>query len=93
MKISETQKNTMKLEYNEFYVNKAVDLLQKYFNLLDEKEYDEAFLFLKGKTSKYYHKERLNTFFKNNKSIVGHLEIFTTIYKLFHDVRMKLLKY
>jgi hypothetical protein len=97
MKISETEKTTMYKKYNEYYLTHAVELLTKYFTLLDkDKNYDDAQEFLKGgtfRTDKYFGKQRLNNFFKNNKTILGHLEIFISLYKLLHEVRMKLLKY
>ena len=96
-KISTTQKYVLKTKYNEYYINKAIDILKKYFDILDKKDYDEAHLFLKGGgfryKSKYFGKERLNTFFKNTKNIIGHLEIFIVMYELLHQARMRLLKY
>jgi cystathionine beta-synthase len=74
-------------------------LLKKYFDMLENKDYEEAKLFLKGGgtranyKSKYFGKVRLNTFFKNTKNIIGHLEIFILMYQLLHQARMKLLKY
>ena len=77
-------KDELKAKYNEYYMNKASGFLKYYFTLLDGKEYNEALLFLKGKDSKYYGKERLNTFFKNTKIIIGHLEVFIPLYELLH---------
>lgn len=88
-----SDKQNLMNQYNEYYINKALDILKKYFVLLEEKEYNEAFLFLKGKDSKYFGKERLNTFFKNTKNIIGHLEIFIYLYQMFHTSRYKLLNY
>ena len=70
--------------------------VKKYFKLLGNKNYSEAYSFLKGGETKhndYYKKRRLNNFFKNNKSIIGHLEIFISLYEILHMVRMKLLNY
>ena len=97
-KLPISKKNEMKLKYNDYYLNKAIEILKKYFNILDAKDYNEALLFLKGDSnryykSKYFGKERLNTFFKNTKTIIGHLEIFIAMYELFHQARMRLLKY
>lgn len=95
--IPEAKKEEFKKQFNDYYLEKAIELLKKYFQILDDKDYDEASLFLKGSdkltTSKYFHRERLNTYFRNNKSIIGHLEIFIPMYRLFHEVRMKLLKF
>jgi hypothetical protein len=92
-RIPEQEKQNILSKYNEYYLNRAVGLLKIYFNLLESKNFEEAYLFLKGNNSKkYFGKERLNTFFKNTKSIMGHLEIFITLYELFFKVRMKLFK-
>jgi hypothetical protein len=74
----------------------GMELLNHYFTLLEQKNYSDAYDFLKGgksKINKYYGKKRLNTFFKNNKSIMGHLEVFISLYELLHMSRMKLLNY
>jgi hypothetical protein len=98
-KISVNEKHELKKKYNKYYINKAIDILKKYFDILDAKDYVEAQLFLKGDNrgirykSKYFGKERLNTFFKNTKNIIGHLEIFIVLYQLLHQSRMRLLKY
>ena len=92
-RITENEKQKILSKYNEYYLNRAVGLLKIYFNLLESKNFEEAYLFLKGNNSKkYFGKERLNTFFKNTKSIIGHLEIFITLYELFFTVKMKLFK-
>ena len=96
-RLSSSQKYELKNKYNTYYINKAIDILKKYFDMLDAKDYDEAQLFLKGNDSryksKYFGKVRLNTFFKNTKNIIGHLEIFIVMYELLHQARMRLLKY
>lgn len=97
-RISTNQKVILKKKYNEYYLNKAVNILKKYFDILEAKDYEEARLFLKESrgyrgTSKYFGKERLDTFFKSTKTIIGHLEIFIIMYELLHEARMRLLKY
>ena len=92
MKISKTEKDALRAKYNEYYINKAYDFLKYYFTLLDKKEYNEALLFLKAKDSKYFGKERLNTFFKNTKVIIGHLEVFIPLYELLHKTHATLQK-
>jgi hypothetical protein len=86
-----TTKNELKAKYNEYYIKKAYEFLKYYFTLLDGKEYNEALLFLKGKDSKYFGKERLNTFFKNTKVIIGHLEVFIPLYELLHKTHALLI--
>lgn len=93
MQLSASEKEILKYKYNEYYLNKALDFLKIYFQLLENKNYNEAFLFLKGKESKYFGKERLNTFFKNTRMIIGHLEIFISLYELFHNARIQLFNF
>lgn len=87
MKISSEKKSALYSKYNEFYLHKAADLLKQYFDMLELGEYDEAFLFLRGDKGKYYKRERLNTFFKDTKAIIGHLQIFIALYQLMNQLR------
>lgn len=92
--MSPREKESIFNKYNELYLAKATELLKHYFKLLDNKEFEEAYLFLKGDNSKkYFGKQRLNNFFKNTKAIIGHLEIFIALYELFFTVQMKILKH
>ena len=96
MKISENEKQKLYKTIYDYYRKKGIELLQNYFKLLESKNYSEAYSFLKGglvKFDKYYGKTRLNNFFKNNKTIIGHLEIFISLYEIIHSVRLKLLNY
>jgi len=90
MRVSVSEKQELRARYSEYYLHKAIDFLKYYFDLLENKNFDEAQLFLKGGDSKHFGKQRLNTFFKNTKSIIGHLEIFISIYELYHEARMML---
>ena len=95
-KLSETEYKQKYKTHQEYYMKIGVELLQKYFNFLDKKNYSEAYELLKGGTNKfsdYYGKTRLNTFFRNNKTIIGHLEVFISLYELLHLARLKLLNY
>lgn len=93
MNITNSEKQKFKDIAREFYLHKAIEFLQYYFALLDNKEYDEAYEFLKGDDGKYFNKQRLNTFFKNTKAIIGHLEIFISLYELYFTAREKLFGY
>ena len=96
MKINEYEKQKLYKHTQEYYIKIGLELLNKYFTLLEQKNYSEAYDFLKGgksKFNKYYGKTRLDTFFKNNKTIMGHLEVFISLYELLHLARMKLLNY
>ena len=92
LKVSAAEKQSLKNKYNEYYLYKAVEFLKYYFDLLDTKNFDEAMLFLKGGDSEHFGKQRLNTFFKNNKSIIGHLEIFISLYELYYATKDRVVK-
>ncbi len=87
MHISPSEKQALKNKYTEYYLHKAIDFLKYYFSLLDNKNFDDAKIFLRGDSGKLFGKERLNTFFKNTKAIIGHLEIFISLYELYHETK------
>lgn len=87
MKVSKGEKEKLVAKYDTFYKEKAIDFLQNYFEMLNKGEYDEAFLFLRGDRGKYFKKERLNTFFRDTKPIIGHLQIFIELYRLLNHLR------
>ena len=82
MKISYKEKELLMDRYESQYHEKGKKIIDSYFNLLENNDFEEAKAFLKGNKGKYFNKTRLNTFFKNNKKVVGHLEVFIGIYKL-----------
>lgn len=90
MRVSATEKQELKARYKDAYLHKALDFLKYYFDILEAREYDEAWEFLKGTRGKYKGKQRLNTFFKNIRSIIGHLEIFVSLYEIFHLARERM---
>ena len=93
MNIDINEKKELYKKYEEYYKKIGMKLLEKYFYLLETKEFSEAYQFLKGgdtKLDKYYKKTRLNNFFRNNKSILGHVEVFISLYEILHMVRSKL---
>jgi hypothetical protein len=85
-RLSPAAKAAEMAKYQAFYEKKCVTFLQKYFDLLDTRNYDEAFAFLRMKHGKYYGKQRLDTFFVSTGEIIGHLQIFIEIYKLIYTV-------
>lgn len=91
MRISQIEKTEQKAKYSDYYLNKAIDFLKYYFVLLEQQNFNEAMLFLKGGDAGHFGKQRLNTFFKNTKPIIGHLEIFISLYQLFHYTKSSLL--
>jgi hypothetical protein len=92
MRISVLEKQNLKNKYNEYYLYKAVEFLKYYFDLLDTRNFNEALLFLKGGDSKHFGKQRLNTFFKNTQTIIGHLEIFISLYELYYTTKDKVVR-
>jgi len=90
LRVGNADKQELKARYENAYLHKALDVLKYYFDLLGVKEYDEAWEFLKGTKGKYQGKQRLNTFFKNTRSIIGHLEIFVSLYEIFHMARERM---
>lgn len=74
-------------KWNEYYERKSVRFMERYFRLLDDREYNEALSFLKGgNTEKYFGKQRLDTFYRNTKSIIGHLQIFIDLYQFVYKL-------
>ena len=93
MNIQEIEKQNLYIKVQDYYRIIGIEVLQHYFNLLEKKEYGKANDFLKGghnRFSEYYGKTRLNTFFKNNRSILGHLEVFISLYELLSICMLKL---
>ena len=98
MNLSLESKDKLKIQYNDFYLHKALDFLKYYFTLLENNNLYDAQLFLKVDKNKHnnnqkyykYKKQRLDTFFNNTKQIIGHLEIFISLYELFHTTKNKL---
>jgi hypothetical protein len=82
LNISKQEKTLMISEYEKYYVKKGIAFLQVYFDLLTNQEYSKAREFLRGDKGTLFGKQRLNTFFKNTKSIIGHLQIFIPLYEL-----------
>jgi len=84
MRVSTVEKKKLIVHYQVYYQEKAIKFIGKYFELLEGKEFNEAFLYLRGSRGKYFGKQRLNTFFKSSKQIVGHLQIFIHLYQVLH---------
>jgi hypothetical protein len=77
--------------YKQYYRDKGIRLLTTYFNALEAGYFKDAYDFLKGgtKSSNYFGRERLNTFFKDTSVIIGHLQIFIPLYELLLEVGSK----
>jgi len=82
MKISKNEKSELMKKYQKYYYEKAIKFLRIYFEYLTNNNYKEARDFLRGDSGQYFGRERLNTFFKNTKSLIGHLEIFIPLYEI-----------
>lgn len=85
--ITHAERDREMKKWNEYYEKKSVRFMEKYFKLLDDREYDEALMFLKGgDTKKYFGKQRLDTFYRNTKNIIGHLQIFIDLYQFVYKL-------
>ena len=86
-----------------YYKKKAITILEKFFKMLDNADFVEAYKFLKIERVKgkgrgrgrimrgdYFGKERLDTFFKSNKKLIGHLQIFIDLYQFTHLIISRL---
>lgn len=84
-KLAKITKDKQILIVRKYYKDKALKLLNIYFNLLATNKFDEAKYFLEGKrlNKKYpQYKLRLGEFFSHKEDIIGHLKIFIPLYKL-----------
>jgi hypothetical protein len=70
-------------KWQEFYERQSIKMIETYFELLDEREYAVAYAFLKSKGGKKTI-PRLDTFFVTSKAIIGHLQIFISIYQFMY---------
>ena len=80
-RISDKYKRREIKKINMFYEQKARRMIKKYYDFLDDKNFQEAYNFLKVKKGKYFNKQRLDTFFINSKKLIGHLQILIEIYQ------------
>jgi len=87
--ISSVERERELKKWNDYYEKKSIRFMEKYFKLLDDREYNEALMFLKGgnvHNSKYFGKQRLDTFYNNTKNIIGHLQIFIDLYQFVYKL-------
>jgi hypothetical protein len=84
-----TARQATAVKWQEFYERQSIKMIETYFELLDEREYAVAYAFLKsGGTGKKGGKQvpRLDTFFVSSKAIIGHLQIFISIYQFMYKL-------
>ncbi len=72
-------------KWREFFERQSIKMIETYFELLDEREYAVAYAFLKSKGGKKTI-PRLDTFFVTSKAIIGHLQIFISIYQFMYTL-------
>ena len=63
------------------YLNQSSIMIQHYFKLLKMGSFEKAKQFLRGGRYTFY-QQTLKDFFKKDKSLLGHLEIFISLYKM-----------
>lgn len=92
MRISGDNKQKKIAALKKYYKDKALTLLNTYFDLLKLDKVPEAKYLLEGKknNSKYNYKSRINTFFNNTKETQGHLKIFIPLYKIQSIIKKKM---
>jgi hypothetical protein len=88
LKITKQKKRELIKDAELKYSRQAREMLEIFFKLLRNYQFEEASQFLKG-GPKYFRKTRINTFFVNKKKIIGHLEVFIYLYKLDQIIRNK----
>ncbi len=74
------------------FIEKGKAIIINYFTMLKNYNFDDAYQYLGKKNnskSKYWHKQRIDNYFINNKQIIGHLEIFISLYKLKEAIEMQ----
>ena len=88
MRTSKEEKKQEMEKWQRFYLAKSTRFIQKYFDLLEDENYNEAFAFLRITTpgNKYFHKQRLDTFYVNSNKMIGHLQIFIDIYQFIYKM-------
>lgn len=78
-------RQALAVKWQEFYERQSIKMIETYFELLDEREYAMAYAFLKSKAIKTSKQgARLDTFFAKSKAIIGHLQIFISIYQFMY---------
>lgn len=100
-KINTIDKQKLIKEKEDYYKKKAINILEKFFYFLDNGNFDEAYKFLKIKKNKtkgrinknhsYFNKQRIDTFFKSNKKLIGHLQIFIDLYQFIHLITNRII--
>jgi len=76
-------RQAMSVRWQAFYERQSIKMIETYFELLDEREYAVAYAFLKSKSGDKMG-PRLDTFFVTSKAIIGHLQIFISIYQFMY---------
>ena len=87
MNESMVRKQALINETEQFFFDKIRLLLDHYFVILQEGRFEDAMKFLKGEYNRFFKKQGLNEIFINSKDLIGHLEIFIHLYKLYMLVR------
>jgi hypothetical protein len=87
MNESAVRKEALINETEKFFFDKIRLLLDHYFVILQEGRFDDAMKFLRGEYNRFFKNKGLTEIFINSKDLVGHLEIFIHLYKLYKLVR------
>lgn len=83
-------KKNLQKQNEESYKEKALILLKKYFDLLEINQFESAEDLLTGKYGAYTNQTRIDNFFVGKKTIIGHLKIFISLYKMYNEIISKI---
>jgi hypothetical protein len=83
-------KKKIQKENEEEYKQKALNLLKKYFDLLEINQFESAEDLLTGKYGHFSNQSRIDNFFIGKKTIIGHLKIFISLYKMYNEIIRKI---
>lgn len=79
--LGKEEKQNMIKKIESKYLDQAYIMIQHYFKLLKMGSFSKAKEFLRGGRYTFY-KQTLKNFFKKDKNLLGHLEIFISLYKM-----------
>ena len=84
---SASKKHELVDKTENFFFDKIRLLLDHFFVILQEGRFDDAMKLLRGEYNRFFQKQGLTEIFINSKDLIGHLEIFIHLYKLYKLVR------
>lgn len=84
---SSSKKQVLIDQTEKFFFDKIRLLLDHFFSILQEGRFEDAMKLLRGEYNRFFRKQGLTEIFIDSKDLIGHLEIFIHLYKLYKLVR------